>query len=77
MRKMEFKVLCSTHKACPVVMSKLKQLGFETVKETYESPSYDISAKINLENEKEIEPIIKKLIKESGNRVREITVRYT
>ena len=77
MRKMKFKVLCSTHKACPVVMNKLKELGFESVKETYESPLYDISARINLENEKQIEPIATKLFKECGNRVREIVVRYT
>ncbi|MGH9998258.1 MAG: hypothetical protein ACRD90_00125 [Nitrosopumilaceae archaeon] len=74
---MEFKILCSTHKACPIVMNKLKELGFDGVKETFESPSYDISAKINLENEKEIKPIATKLFKECGSRVREIVVRYT
>jgi len=77
MQKMEFKVLCSAHKACPVVMKKLKELGFENVKETYGSPSYDISAKINLENEKQIEPVVRRLFNECGSKVREIVVRYT
>lgn len=60
----KFKILCSKHEACPDVMDVLVDLGFYRLRELNNSHSYDISAKIEVENGKEAQEIIQDLFKE-------------
>jgi hypothetical protein len=72
--KAEFKFLCSTHQACPEVKEKLRIIGFTDFKNLDNSPSFDIFAKFELENEQEGEKVAKKVFEQCQEKVQTIQI---
>lgn len=70
----EFKILCNEHQACPAVKRVLADLGFTNLKDLHNSPTFDISARIHVEDGKEAEKIAHEIFKECQNRVQTIQV---
>ena len=70
----EFQILCNTHQACPEVKKVLEELGFTNLKDLDSSPSFDISAKFNLENDTQIEEIARQVFKECQEKVQSIQI---
>lgn len=70
----EFKFLCNTHQACPEVKKVLSGMGFNDFKDLDSSPSFDISAKFELDNEKQPEEIAKQIFQECKAKVQSIEI---
>ena len=70
----EFKILCNTHQACPEVKKILKDLGFANLKDLDNSPSYDISAKVNVEHMEHAREIAQHIFEECNEKVQGIQI---
>ncbi len=70
----EFKILCSTHQACPDVKKILEEIGFTHLKDLDNSPSFDISAKFELENEEQKEEIAEKIFEKCPEKIQTIQI---
>lgn len=73
--KAVFDVLCSSGEACPLVMDVLKKMKFHDVKDTPSSSTSDITAIIEINNEKEVETIAKQLFEKTEDNIEQITIR--
>lgn len=70
-----FRILCSAHEACPEVKHMLVDLDFHTIRDLNSSrSSYDISAKIEVENDTETREIVQELFEKAGSKVQTIEV---
>ena len=72
--KTDWKIMCSSHTACPDVIAFLKELGFQHVKETPYSPTSDISADCVLKDNEKIKETAEKIFKECGTSIQQITI---
>ena len=72
--EVEFKILCNTHQACPEVKRVLEGLGFTDLKDLANSPSFDISAKLELENEQEKEKVAREIFQKCKEKVQSIQI---
>ena len=70
----KWKILCSTHKACPKIIDELIKMGFQKVKDTPKSPTSDISAMAVVLNEKKIKKTAKALFKKYGGDIQRISI---
>ncbi|MGQ0792088.1 MAG: hypothetical protein ACT4NJ_07715 [Nitrosopumilaceae archaeon] len=74
--KTEWKILCSSHRACPTVMDELKNIGFHKVKDTPNSPTSDISAILVVTDEQKIQQTAKTLLDKHRSDIQRISVTY-
>ncbi|TLX80418.1 MAG: hypothetical protein E6L00_07610 [Thaumarchaeota archaeon] len=72
--KTEWKILCSSHKACPKVIEEMEKMYFTKIKDTPNSPTSDISAILVLENDKKIEETASTLFKKCGADIQRISI---
>ena len=72
--KVEFKILCNTHQACPEVKQIMKGMGFTDFKDLPNSPSFDIVAKFELDNDEQKEKIARKIFEECQEKVQTIQI---
>lgn len=70
----KWKILCSTHKACPRVINELKKMGFQKIKDTPNSPTSDISAMIVVVDEKKIQKTAKTLFEKHRGDIQRISI---
>lgn len=73
-QKTEWKILCSTHMACPAVMAELEKMGFQKVKDTPNSPTSDISAILMIDNEQKLSKTSKTLLEKFRKDIQQITI---
>ena len=71
----EFRILCNARQACPAVKKVLQELGFVNLKDLPNSPSFDISAKININDDKQSEEVAQKIFKRCGEKIQ--TIQFT
>ncbi|HEV2193068.1 MAG TPA: hypothetical protein VGR54_05550 [Nitrosopumilaceae archaeon] len=72
--KTEWKILCSSHKACPKVIEEMEKMHFIKVKDTPNSPTSDISGVLVLENDKKIEETASTLLEKCGADIQRISI---
>lgn len=71
----KFSILCSAHEACPDVKHVLEGLEFHSIKDLNSArSSYDISAKIEVRNDKETRDIVHELFTKAGQKVQTVEV---
>lgn len=74
----KFRILCSAHESCPDVKYILIDLEFHTVRDLNSARSpYDISAKIEVENDTETREIVQELFAKAGQKVQTVEVTTT
>ena len=76
-KEVKFSILCSEHEVCSDVMDVLEDLGFHNLTELDNSPSFDITGKIVVQDGEEAEKITQEIFKKAGQKVHmvEITTR--
>lgn len=75
--KTKWKILCSNHQACHAIVKEMEDvLGFKKIKKTPNSPTSDVSAILNYENEQEIKQKTKTLFENHKGRIQRITISY-
>lgn len=72
--KVKFKILCTSHQACPEVKNILMKLGFSDLNDLSNSRSFDISAKIELKNDSQKEEIVNNIFQKCNEKVETIQV---
>ena len=70
----EWKILCSSHRACPAIIDEMKKIGFQKVKDTPNSPTSDISAILVIDDEQKIEQKAKALYEKFRGDIQRITI---
>ena len=72
--KSEFKLLCNTQHACPEVKRVLEGLGFTSLRDLDGSPSFDMSAKLDVRDRRRAEEIAGKIFETCGRKVQAIAI---
>lgn len=75
--KTEWKILCSSHKACPEIIKEMdEKLNFIKIKDTPKTPTSDISAILECDNDQEINEKAETLLKNYRGRIQRITISH-
>ena len=70
----EFRILCNIRQACPEVKQVLEDLGFINLKDLDNSPSFDISAKISINDDKQTEEIAQQIFERCSEKIQTIQI---
>lgn len=71
--RIEVRVLCAERHVCPAVMSEMRDLGFTDVKEVFDKPDADITARLNFNDKTECDEKFESLFEKTGEKISQVS----